>query len=194
MNARLPETVEMELSQALPKDAGDMPFHVDDTPIDLAVYKVEDWLSVGFFWLLGGVVFYQFFTRYVLNDSASWTEEIARYLLIAVVFVGAAVGVRRNNHVQVDFAYRFLPAWIARSMATLVDVARISFLVTASVLTALLINTIGATRMAVIDLPMGIVYSVVLAGFVLMTWRAIEIAIRHWRHGVSVLENPEVNQ
>ena len=24
-------------------------------------------------------VFYQLFTRYVLNDSAAWTEEIARY-------------------------------------------------------------------------------------------------------------------
>ena len=34
--------------------------------------------------LLGGVVFYQFFTRYVLNDSAAWTEEIARYLLIGI--------------------------------------------------------------------------------------------------------------
>jgi hypothetical protein len=54
-------------------------------------------------------VFYQFFTRYVLNDSASWTEEIARYLLIATVFVGAAIGVAKNNHIQVDLLYRYLP-------------------------------------------------------------------------------------
>ena len=51
----------------------------------------------------------QFFTRYVLNNSASWTEEIARYLLIGAVFVGAAIGVAKNNHIQVDLLYRYLP-------------------------------------------------------------------------------------
>jgi TRAP-type C4-dicarboxylate transport system permease small subunit len=55
-------------------------------------------------------VFYQFVTRYVFNDSASWTEEIARYLLIGTVFVGAAIGVAKNNHIQVDLLYRYLPA------------------------------------------------------------------------------------
>ena len=59
--------------------------------------RFEDWLTLGFFWLLALDVFYQFFTRYVLNDSAAWTEEIARYLLIVVVFVGASMGVRRNT-------------------------------------------------------------------------------------------------
>ena len=61
------------------------------------------------FWVLGAVVFTQFFTRYVLNNSASWTEEIARYLLVGTVFVGAAIGVAKNNHIQVDLLYRYLP-------------------------------------------------------------------------------------
>ena len=59
-------------------------------------------------------MFTQFFTRYVLNDSASWTEEIARYLLIGTVFVGAAIGVAKNNHIQVDLLYRYLPPRVAR--------------------------------------------------------------------------------
>jgi TRAP-type C4-dicarboxylate transport system permease small subunit len=171
-------------------EAAEKLFHVDEEPIDLQRYGLEDWISVAFFWALGLVVFYQFFTRYVLNDSASWTEEIARYLLIAVVFIGAAVGVRRNNHIQVDFVYRFLPPLVARGMATLVDALRIAFLATACVLTVLLIDRIGGSPMAVIDLPMGLVYGAVLVGFALMTWRAVGIAIQHWRAGDSVLETP----
>ena len=74
-------------------------FHVEDAPIDLSEYLIEDWISLGFFWLLGPCVFYQFFTRYVLNDSAAWTEEIARYLLICTVFIAiAAVGPPHAAH------------------------------------------------------------------------------------------------
>lgn len=191
MNARLPELAESELTR--PKASAELHFQVDDEPVDLSRYTTEDWLSVALFWVLGAVVFYQFFTRYVLNDSASWTEEIARYLLIGVVFIGAAVGVRRNNHIQVDFVYRFLPKSAARVMATVVDIVRVIFLATACVLTVQLMVRIGGSPMAVIDWPMGIVYGAVLVGFALMTWRAVGIAIRHQRDGVSVLENPEIS-
>ena len=85
-------------------------FDVHDAPIDLVVYRFEDWIAFAFFWVLAAtVISYQFFTRYALNDSACWTEEIARYLLICTVFIGATISVRKNNHIQVDFFYRLLP-------------------------------------------------------------------------------------
>src|SRR5258708_32333910 len=84
-------------------------FHVADEAVRLSVYAWEDWITLAVFWILAVVVFYQVFTRYVLNDAAGWTEEIARYLLIAVTFLGGAMAVRRSTHIQVDFVYRFLP-------------------------------------------------------------------------------------
>ena len=79
------------------------------------------------FWLLALDVFYQFFTRYVLNDSAAWTEEIARYLLICIVFVGIASAVRRTRHIHVDFVYRLIPAGWGACCRRCVDVVRIAF-------------------------------------------------------------------
>mgnify|MGYP001216119589 CR=1 FL=1 len=167
-------------------------FHVTDAPIDISKYRFEDWIALVFFWGLAGVIFHQFFTRYALNDSAAWTEEIARYLLICVVFVGAAIGVRKNNHVQVDFFYRILPRPLMRLMSTLVDLSRVAFFGYAVWLTWKLIQLIGGQQMSVIDWPIGIVYSVVLFGFALMTFRAVQVGIANWRRGASVLEQPEL--
>ena len=167
-------------------------FDVHDAPIDLRIYRVEDWIAFAFFWALAGTVFLQFFTRYALNDSAGWTEEIARYLLICTVFIGATISVRRNNHIHVDFFYRYLPRPVTRVMSTFVDAFRIAFFGYAAWLTFALMQRIGAQRMAVVDLPIGLMYGVVLAGFVLMTWRALGVARANWKRGASVLEQPEL--
>ncbi|MBN8477881.1 MAG: TRAP transporter small permease [Burkholderiales bacterium] len=165
-------------------------FHATDAPIDVSQYRFEDWFAFGVFWLLALDVFYQFFTRYVLADSAAWTEEIARYLLIVVVFIGASMGVRRNTHIHVEFLYRYLPAKAGRAMSTAVDGVRVAFLGYATYLTSLLIPKMNNLKMTVIDVPMSVIYSFVMAGFALMTFRAVQVAIRHWRRGWSVLERP----
>jgi TRAP-type C4-dicarboxylate transport system permease small subunit len=43
------------------------------------------------------------FTRYVLDDQISWTEELARMLLIWVSLLGASIGFIRKSHLGVDY-------------------------------------------------------------------------------------------
>jgi TRAP-type C4-dicarboxylate transport system permease small subunit len=167
-------------------------FHVTDEPIDLSVYRFEDWISFAIFWALALVVFYQVFTRYVLGDAAGWTEEIARYLLVAVVFIGASISVRKNNHIQVDFFYRLLPHALQRVLSTGVDLLRVAFLGYAAWLAYLLTQRIGGQRMAIVDLPMGYVFTAMTVGFGLMCFRAVQVAWRHHTAGYSVLERPEI--
>ena len=167
-------------------------FHVTDEPIDVSVYRFEDWISFAIFWVLAFVVFYQVFTRYAMNDPAGWTEEIARYLLVAVVFIGATMSVRRNNHIQVDVFYRFMPRLLARALSTLVDVVRCFFFGYATYLNWMLLERIGSQRMAIVDLPMGWVFGAMLFGFALMFVRSLQVAWRHWKQGYSVLERPEI--
>jgi TRAP-type C4-dicarboxylate transport system permease small subunit len=166
-------------------------FHVQDEAVDLSDTITEGWVALGFFWLLALTVFYQFITRYVFNDSASWTEEIARYLLIAVVFVGATIGVAKNAQIQVDFFYRHLPAAMGRWLSRAVDVLRVAFFAAAVVLTGQMMLKLGSnTRMTVVDAPMNVVYGVVLLGFAAMTFRSVQVGLVHWRRGWSVLERP----
>ena len=158
-------------------------FHAVDEEVRLSVYGSEDWIVLAVFWVLAFVVFYQVFTRYALNDAAGWTEEIARYLLIAVTFLGGAMAVRRGTHIQVDFLYRFIPPAARLALAFFVDAVRIAFFAYAVWLTWLLMQRIGSQRMAIVELPIGLVFGAMLAGFALMLARSLQVAWRHWRRG-----------
>ena len=181
----------MDLDDAPRVMGDDGEFHAQDEAVDLSGTTFEAWVALAIFWALGGVVFYQFITRYVMNNSASWTEEIARYLLIGTVFVGAAIGVAKNNHIQVDLMYRWLPARLGRVMALSVDVIRIAFFAAMVVLTAQMMQKMGSYQMTIVDLPMNIVYGVCLFGLAAMALRSLWVMKVHWQRGYSVLERPE---
>ncbi len=182
------------IEEMAPVMGADGEFHAQDEAVDLSGTPIEAWVALGFFWILGATVFYQFFTRYVMNDSAAWTEEIARYLLIAVVFTGATIGVIKNNHIQVDFFYKFMPTPMARAMATLVDVLRVAFFAAAAVLTVMMMLKLGSnSRMTMVDLPMNWVYGVCLLGFAAMAFRSVQVGLFHRKRGYTVLERPETS-
>src|SRR5207244_12674425 len=128
-----------------PKVIGDDgAIHIEDQAVDLSDTTIEGWVALGFFFLLGLTVFYQFITRYALNDSAAWTEEIARYFLIATVFIGASIGVAKNTHIQVDYVFRLLPASIGRWLSRVVDLTRILFFGAAVALTLQMMLKLGS--------------------------------------------------
>jgi len=168
----------------------------DEAPadVDLKVYAFEDWITLALFWLMTGCVFLQFFSRYVLNDSYAWTEEIAVNCLIGVVFLGAVMCVRMSRHIQVDVLYHYLPANVTRVMATLVDLVRIGFFAYGSWLMWRYMEIVADEEMVTVALPRGIVFYSVLAAFVLMLFRSIQVFIANMRRGYSVLERPEAFQ
>ena len=162
----------------------------EEAPVDLSVYSVEDWMTLAVFWGMALCVFLQFFTRYVLNNSFAWTEEIAINCLVVVVFLGSVWCVRRSRHIQVDVLYHYLPPGVARALSTFVDLVRIVFFAYASLLLWRYVGIVAHERMVTIDLPRSLVFYSVFAAFVLMLLRSIQVAVGNWRRGYSVLERP----
>jgi TRAP-type C4-dicarboxylate transport system permease small subunit len=160
---------------------------LDDPAPDLSDYRVEDWATLLLFWVLAIVVFLQFFTRYALNNSIAWTEEIARYLLTCVGFLGGAMAVRRQTHIQVEFLYVYLPRGVARVLSPLVDILRVAFFGYATWLCWKVTVIMQTQPMVVIDWPMSIVYGICTLGIALMTWWSLRVAWQNWRSGSSVL-------
>lgn len=159
-------------------------------PVDLSDHGVEDWFTLAIFWLMCGAVFLQFFTRYVLNNSFGWTEEIAVYCLVAVVFLGSSMCVRLTRHIHVDFLYRYLAGLPGRVLSTFVDLVRICVFSYLAWLVWRYSSVIADETMTTVDFPKMPVFMVVFAAFVLMAVRATQVAFANFRRGYSVLERP----
>src|SRR4051794_7502713 len=146
-------------------------------------YHPEDWLAFILFWALGFIVFLQFFTRYILNDSLAWTEEIARYGLMCVTFIGGAMVTRRASHIAVVLLPNLLPAWTARALLALVDLVTLGFLGLLAYFSVLIVERMQVQRMTVIDLSMSYVYGAVAFGCFLMLGRQLQRVWRNARDG-----------
>lgn len=63
------------------------------------------------------VVTMQIFARYVLGDSLSWSDELARFLMIWITFLFAGISFRRGEMIAIEALSEKLPK-LARSVLT----------------------------------------------------------------------------
>lgn len=87
---------------------------------------IVEWLCVALMTALVGDVFLGVFSRYVLHATFTWYDEVARLCFVWIVFLGAAVAVRRGLHFRLHLLVGRLPSGLqksADSLATLVVIA-----------------------------------------------------------------------
>ena len=85
------------------------------------------WLAGTGLVLMTVFVAWQVFCRYVLNDSPSWTEPGSVMLMSWFIFLGAAVGIRENNHLGFDVLLYVLPKSGKRVLRMISDVVILAF-------------------------------------------------------------------
>ncbi len=135
--------------------------------------RLLDAVTIVILVVLLGVVGVQIFARYVLNHSLYWSEELARYLFIYLVFLGAAVALRRDGHIRVSFLVDRLPAGLQRATAVLVDLVVLVFAGTVlwqSVRLAAMVWTVPTAAMLI---PWTFVYLGILLGMAAATLAAL---------------------
>ena len=71
--------------------------------------RLEEWLLTAAFSVMGVVLLAQVFFRYVLNAPLIWSEELARYLLVWVTFLGIPYGIRHRAHIEMEYFFKKFP-------------------------------------------------------------------------------------
>lgn len=154
-----------------------------------AVGQAALWLASAGLIAMTGIVAWQIFARYVLNDSPSWTEPGAILVMSWFIFLGAAVGVRESFHMGFDVLLHFLPDAAAPWMRSISDVAILAFGFGMVVYGMQLLLQTWTATIPVLGLPGGFAYMPLVAGGVLITLFTLErLALRF--AGVRVDHDP----
>lgn len=120
------------------------------------------------------VVTWQVFSRYVLNDPSSFTEELARFLLIWITLLGCVLAYRHNNHLGLDMVYSKASMAYRKVMYFIIHGAVAAFALCVMIVGGfLLVNMteqLGQTS-PVMGIDISLVYSVVpLSGFLIVLY------------------------
>jgi TRAP-type C4-dicarboxylate transport system permease small subunit len=89
--------------------------------------RVSLWVAGAGLVLMTAFVGWQVFGRYVLNSSPSWTEPASVMLMSWFIFLGAAIGVRENNHMGFDVLLYVLPPGGKRVLRMISDLVVLAF-------------------------------------------------------------------
>ncbi|WP_169714981.1 TRAP transporter small permease [Thalassospira alkalitolerans] len=143
-------------------------------------FKWYDLPVLAIFLILFAVVFLQFFSRYVLNDSVAWTEEMARYLLVALAFVGAVKCQLIKSHIRLEILgakshqiARFLESFSLLASAFFAGFCTWSLWV--------LISKTSYQKMVSLPFPKYYLYAVIMVALVALTCIAIYQALRSFK-------------
>nr|WP_285839874.1 TRAP transporter small permease [Alkalihalophilus marmarensis] len=136
----------------------------------------EEVFLIGFSVVMVVVIAAQVFMRHVMESSLSWSEELARYCFIWLVYLGISYGVKKQRHIKVDVALLLLKGKgkvLLAMFANLLFLAFAVFVIIYGYDIAERLLAFGQTSPA-LHIPMGLVYMATPVGMALTSIRLIQ--------------------
>lgn len=87
--------------------------------INKASFRLNQWVEYLLFTLgfsMTALVAVQVFCRYVLNESLFWSEELSRFFLVWLTFLGASCAYYHKVNPGVDFLYIKMSASLQKNL------------------------------------------------------------------------------
>jgi len=137
---------------------------------------LEEWVLVASLVFTVTLIFVQVICRYVLKSSLSWSEELARYVFVWQIWLGASMAVKYRKHVKVDFLKMMMPPTVQKAMdvvAAVIWTGMSAELTWMGTKLALILLQRGQLSPAM-QIPIAYAYMSVPVGCGLMTFRLLQ--------------------
>lgn len=122
--------------------------------------------------IMSVVVFAQVIFR-LTAGSLPWSEELARYLMIYMVYVGTSIGVKRGTHIAVEVIMDRCPPTVQKIVEILVDLMMIAAFVILCYYGMKIVTLTMVQKSPAMQIKMGYVYLSMVVGGALMLLHCI---------------------
>ncbi|WP_270181156.1 TRAP transporter small permease [Alkalihalobacillus sp. CinArs1] len=127
--------------------------------------------------VMSAVIFYQVFSRFVLEDSLRWSEELARYIMVWSVFIGSALAIRKRDLISVDAIKELMSARARNILNIAVYLVSIVFLAILVNYGFVLVGNISAQLSPAMNISMAWAYSAIPIGSLLMIINCVAVIL-----------------
>lgn len=124
-----------------------------------------------------GVLSIQVISRTFVGYPLAWSEELARFIMIYLVFIGAAVALRNQQMIAIEFIAERVNFQTRRIMKIVVNLIGIVFFCTIFVQGLEVMSRVKIQLSAALQIPMSYVYAALPVGAVLLIMNAIAVII-----------------
>ena len=136
-------------------------------------HRPEDYAAIVVMVLLLADVTLQIVTRYVFNNPLGWSEEIARYLLVLLTFVGAPIAVRKNSNVSLDFILTNVPPQLRKAFHVITTVIELFFYAFGTYLSWQMTVFSKKRFLVTVRISRAVVYGIITLSFAFMVFRCV---------------------
>lgn len=146
--------------------------------------------------LLSGIVILiglQVFLRYALDAPLTWSEEVARYLMVWFSLIGAVLGIRHYSHVGVDFFIEKLPSTLQLFVRVVKQAVSLIFISVIAVKGFDLSMDKFFIPSPAASIPMGVVYLSIPVSGALMFIFQLEVIVKDFLHR-PVVDNERLGE
>ncbi len=155
---------------------------------------LRNWLEVVICCILAAltaVVFCQVLARYVFQAPLSWSEELARFLLMWLSMLSAAYAFRKGSHFALRIVLQRLPVLGQWIVSILVQIIVAGFFLLLTYQGVIFVAGVSGHLAPALQIPMEIPYASVVVGSGLIVWESLRAAVLLIINRPETLAKPE---
>ncbi|HEC60672.1 MAG TPA: TRAP transporter small permease [bacterium] len=140
-----------------------------------SIGRIAKYIVIVLTFIMIVVVVAQVFCRFVLGFSLFWSEELAKYLMAGMVFIGTSIAIQRGEMAALTFVQERFPKPVTKALVVLSNLGIITLMsvVGWSGLT-LVIEAVDQTT-ATLGIAMAVPFAVIPLGSALIVLQALRV-------------------